>query len=348
MKINDYIIKGGENLNDPARKTNGVSEKAEALFDEWRSRLGQDDRERENYLEIPVDGGVRLFIRAFWHEEPGNRPVCWYIGILLPKQLYTSVSEYYLINRGLINLKLNTVLSAVKTFSPIEINTVWQCPKSAIGKLYDELRNFKKYGDDYEQNMIEMCASISINSIDDWFERLFIAVNPYRLHERYDIVVSRKEPRRVMFTAKEEASESIEEAQTKNIPKVNLKLPTSIFRNCKFLIFLVLVFITGISLVKSNRLARKNEGWEKEKQKLVSEKNELKKEVHNLKDEINYKDEEINNKKSEINRLENKINTLESNVNSLKNRIKELEKMKGKRKNSHQSKISNEGCFKEV
>ena len=72
IKINDYIIRGGENLNDPPRKTPSFPNDAKELFDNWHSKLGKNDAEKVNYFELPVNDKYRRFIRLFCYFFSSN------------------------------------------------------------------------------------------------------------------------------------------------------------------------------------------------------------------------------------------------------------------------------------
>lgn len=197
MKINDYIIRGGENLNAAPQKTLSFPSDAERIFNEWHSKLGKDDEEKENYFELPVNDQNRLFIRSFYVEKAGNRPICFYVGLLIPKTAYIEAKDYYCMHKGLCSVSFTKIQEAAKaSFLPIEFTTDWPIPRTPIGLDFQQLSKMKLYGDkEFSSNINQMCFSISINNIDDWFTRLFIAVNPYRLSRSFHVVVSREQPR---------------------------------------------------------------------------------------------------------------------------------------------------------
>ena len=197
MEINDYIIRGGENLNAAPLKTRSFPSEAEQIFNEWHTKLGKDDKEKENYFEIPVNDQYRLFIRSFYIEKEGNRPICFYIGLLIPRAVYIEAKDYYCIHKGLCHLSFAKIQNAaMASFLPIEITTEWPTSRTPIGLNFKDLSKMRLYGDkEFASNIDQMCSSISINKINDWFSRLFIAVNPYRLNRAFHIVISREPPR---------------------------------------------------------------------------------------------------------------------------------------------------------
>ena len=70
------------------------------------------------------------------------------------------------------------------------------------------------YGDkEFSSNINQMCFSISVNNIDDWFSRLFIAVNPYRLSRSFHVVVSREQPRPPMPDDKQKNTKAQDQYQ---------------------------------------------------------------------------------------------------------------------------------------
>lgn len=249
MKIIDYIIKGGENLATPAIKTASFPHNAERLFMHWYKFLGQKDSEPENYIEMPVDSGNRLYIKAFWIETSGNRPVCYYVGILLPKTIFTSAGEYYRVNRGLANIKLDVIREAGKSLSPIQLYADWADNITAIWTSYENLRMALYGSDEYDYNIKKMCSAISVSNIDDWFYRLFIAVNPYRLHPEYYLIVSREKPR-----------PSLADSVSLPRPKKTFTLD-NIFKNIKLLwiIIVFLCFVIVYMWFSNENLCKNNE-----------------------------------------------------------------------------------------
>ena len=212
MKISDYIIRGGENLNSAPQKTLSFPSDAEQIFNEWHSRLGKDDSEKENYFELPVNDQNRLFIRSFYVEKAGNRPICFYVGLLVPKTAYIEAKDYYCMHRGLCSISLTKVQdAAIASFLPIEFTTDWPIPRTPIGLDFQQLSKMRLYGDkEFSTNINQMCFSISINNIDDWFTRLFIAVNPYRLSRSFHVGlqpdISRNEQSELYFTKRAKRS----------------------------------------------------------------------------------------------------------------------------------------------
>ena len=199
MKIVDYIIRGGENLNSSPLKTSTFPFEAESIFNNWYPKLGKDDKEKENYFELPVNAKYRLFIRVFYIEKPGNRPICFYIGILVPKEAYIEAKDYYCLHKGLCNVAFAQIQKAADSFVPLDITIDWPVPRSSIGLDFQQLSKIRLYGEkDFSSNINQMCFSISINNINDWFERLFIAVNPYRLNDSFNIIISRVQPRPII------------------------------------------------------------------------------------------------------------------------------------------------------
>ena len=196
MEIIDYIIRGGENLNNSAHKTSSFPDDAEVLFNLWHSKLGKDDEETDNFFELPVNAAARLFLRAFWTERPGHRPICYYVGLLIPRSLYEQGYDYFKISCGICNISLQDVKEAQENnFAPIASPADIPMPRSTIGLDFSQLAQVKLYGEDgFAKNLNDMRLSISINNLEDWFSRLFIAVNPYRLDSSFNVIVSKKEP----------------------------------------------------------------------------------------------------------------------------------------------------------
>ena len=115
--------------------------------------------------------------------------------MLVTKENYIAINDYFKINKSLRNVSLADIKEAVsRGFVPLELDDTMS-PRSAIGMDFEQLKNLKLYGEkDFEQNITQICLAISVNTIDDWFTRLFIAINPYRLYPDFHIVISKQVP----------------------------------------------------------------------------------------------------------------------------------------------------------
>lgn len=328
MKINDYIIRGGENLNDAPKKTPSFPSDAERIFNEWHSKLGNDDEEKENYFELPVNEENRLFIRSFYVEKAGHRPISFYVGLLIPKTAYEEVKNYYCMHKGLCSVTLDKIQEAVNaSFLPIEVTTDWPILKSPIGHNFQQLSEMKLYGDkEFNSNINQMCFSISTNNIDDWFSRLFIAVNPYRMSDSFHVVVSRERPRPpitedIPMTTKtpEHPIQTVKENQNRQRPFVGSpqihrhhQSPKNVHLEFKHL-FVILLIIALVMVCLCLFIRYNNQVPLSEYYAIQAENENLKK----TKDELSAKCTELD---KENNRLQRENKELEK-------RIVELEKM---------------------
>lgn len=194
MRISNYIVRGGENLNTTVF-VGLFPQTALTAFENWYPKLTKNSKEKESYIECPVDKNNRLFIRAYWVKQPGERSVCYYVGFLIPFSEYIEAGEYYKINRGLSEISLNAVQNAARTNNPLDINIELPLPRTAIGQSFDFLADWKKYGGkEFQANIHEFLFSVSINNITDWFSLLIVAVNPHLMDPAYNVVISREEP----------------------------------------------------------------------------------------------------------------------------------------------------------
>lgn len=344
MKIVDYIIRGGENLNSSPLKTPSFPIEAESIFNNWHPKLGKDDEEKENYFELPVNKKYRLFIRAFYVEKPGNRPICFYIGIFVPKEAYIEAKDYYCLHKGLCNVTFAQIQKAAdSSFIPIDITIDWPVPRSSIGLDFQQLSKIRLYGEkDFSSNINQMCFSISINNIDDWFERLFIAVNPYRLNKSFNIVISREQPRPVMPDDEINSSTPVH----KDIPKVESDLkpvvkPIKVHEpskrmlsntnKLKWIILSVLLFFSicinlfqfynskdKIPLAKYYKLEDDKKSLENMNNELSQKCTNLENEKIKIENEIKYLQEQNKKNKTTIDQLNNKIKNLEKMLENSK------------------------------
>ena len=361
MKIDDYILRGGENLNAAARKTPNFPIEAERIFKRWYETLGEDINERENYLELPFDRENRLFIRSFWVEARGNRPICYYAGLVVPKELYCEAGEYYRLHKGLVQITIADILAAAEHgFEPLECVTDWPLPRTAIGLEFEELAHMKLYGEkEYDANLNRMRLSLSINNIDDWFCRLVIAVNPSRQDAAYHIVISKKTPRQTKSENYRTPSdfyrhESFSESQSKIQPEKKFQLHRSHdeFRTetkkelappdsssgrtrgfmMKNLVGIVIVILLCLILlrqttVQSSRIDElKNKITNLEEQIKYFQSIKVEGEIKTLKDEIESLKTEITDLKDEVETWKTEITDLKDEIETWKTEITDLKK----------------------
>lgn len=306
MKITDYIVLGGENLNDPPQKTPDFTAEAEQVFKTNCFSLGSSDHNLESWLELPVNDSFRLFIRMFWMERRGQRALCYYIGLQLPKRLYLEAGDFYRLNKGISLLTLETILSALDNASPIEVPLVPQ-PQSAIGSSFEELCKLKLFGaEKFSENMEKMRLSISINSIDDWFNRLRIAVNP-----------SRPQKGRCLLVAKQGCEPSFQESTPKELSQestLQRKSPLSWLDNRKSVYAAsILFFSLGVfcgSILREPRIKELKKEIDDKDRVITKNNRDFAEEQKKLFDIINKKNEEIMNLKKENRELHRTLDKL--------------------------------------
>lgn len=328
MKITDYIIRGGENLNSSAHKTSSFPSDAEELFDLWHSKLGKDDEEKDNFFELPVNETSRLFLRAFWIERPGHRPVCYYTGLLIPRNLYEQGYDYFKVSCGLCNISLRDIKEAQENnFAPIVLPADIPMPRSTIGFDFSQLAQMRLYGEDvFAKNLNEMRLSISINNLEDWFSRLFIAVNPYRLDPAFNVIVSKEEPRpAIKANNVETPSKTIKDNDAKQptptptlpvevVPRVD-KEPSKVFKiNIFHLIFSVVIISSLITCIYHFAMCGGNLPID-EQYRLQAENEELKRVNEELKGKCESLDRENRNLVRNNSRLTGTVNSLQDAYN---------------------------------
>ena len=65
MKIKDYIIRGGENLNASPLKTSSFPDDVEQIFDNWHTKLGKMmKRKRIIWNFLSTNNIVFLFVHS--------------------------------------------------------------------------------------------------------------------------------------------------------------------------------------------------------------------------------------------------------------------------------------------
>lgn len=299
MKITDYIVLGGENLNDPPQKTPDFTAEAEQVFKTNCFSLGSSDHNLESWLELPVNDSFRLFIRMFWMERRGQRALCYYMGLQLPKRLYLEAGDFYRLNKGISLLTLETILSALQNATPIEVPLVPQ-PQSTIGSSFEELCKLKLFGvEKFSENMEKMRLSISINSIDDWFSRLRIAVNPSRSPKGRCLLVAKQ------VTSSQESTPKVCPPQESTLQR---KKPLSWSDNRKLVYAAsILFFFLGVfcgSVLREPRIKELKKEID-DKDRIITKNNrDFVEEQKGFSEIINKKNEEIMNLKKKNRELD--------------------------------------------
>lgn len=354
MKITDYIVLGGENLNDPPQKTPDFTAEAEQVFKTNCFSLGSSDHNLESWLELPVNDSFRLFIRMFWMERRGQRALCYYMGLQLPKRLYLEAGDFYRLNKGISLLTLETILSALNNASPIEVPLVPQ-PQSAIGSSFEELCKLKLFGaEKFSENMEKMRLSISINSIDDWFNRLRVAVNPSRPPKGRCLLVAKQgcdiptsTPLETTFSSQATFSKEKNSFPRNKTKKGTLILSAIFLWIITFLFDVLVGGIPAILYLEKEKaqvikdihdLEAKNHDLEAKNHKLEAKKHELRENIEELKKDNDSMQQTLQSSQNKSAKQQEEISRLRIENERLK-REKENKNSHKKRTLQHSSKL---------
>ena len=225
MRIEQYIIYGGNNLNDPPRVTSEFPASARVQFERWRDGIRRPESNDVCFVEVPVSSDYRLFVRRYSDDKRFSREVCYYVGLLIGRDVYKDAGEYYVVSCGLASLSLDDILDA--NLKPITIRRC-PCPSTSEWKPFDLLKGTESVGTTEEQfraKYEEFCFSVSVDNIDDWFEWLAVAVNPSYRYPGINYFVSKK----VLKDCPKSASESDVIRHPREVNLLPLLLPLSIF-----------------------------------------------------------------------------------------------------------------------
>ena len=196
MTINDYIWWGGENLNKkPFFSNDEVESNYSSIFNSQINTLRHPILADEILLyDMPLIGKKsRLIIAVYKEKNDTSRAVSWYLGLIVKKSLYAQLPAIQCLYLGLNNLSLSRIKQAVVRKTMLKINVDVPVEKTPIWTPVNDLIHFEIIKP-FPQNIKELSQLISINNIDDWFDKLFIAVNPAKYNDEFTTIVATKKP----------------------------------------------------------------------------------------------------------------------------------------------------------
>lgn len=216
METKNFILCGGEDLCH-TYEGGGISKAGKALFNKWAIESLADPclHGRESFLDIPVSSERRLFIRALCELNEGSRTLTWYVGIELRKEDILEASCYANLIRGMLALPLEN-LKGLRSSGSLAVSFQYPSGLPQIQTPFDDLVGKNLYGE-YPRNLWDFCQKISLNDIDDWFDRLFLAVNVEIARPEYTNMVCEVRPRAVVSssqTKKEEEFTTFSQGET--------------------------------------------------------------------------------------------------------------------------------------
>lgn len=197
MKL-DFIFHGGDDLNAKMYHTTDFDDRCRKIFERWHLQIESNTFfPNGRFLELPVpESDARLAIRTFWVKQAGARAECFWLGVKLSRNDYQEAGEYYRLVSALRNLSIEKVKDFASSGEKLELALTTPMHRQSIWKRFDELSGTCVIGAErFEENLENVLLSVSINNIDDWFSKLWLAIDPTINHREFTVVVSKMPPK---------------------------------------------------------------------------------------------------------------------------------------------------------
>ena len=340
MLINKYIIAGGEDFTKEVG-TAGISPEAKKCFKQWKSEiLTACDKNIEPMFFIPVSDNSRLLLKGLNQSRGSQRQIAWVLGIELEKKEYSDFVSYLSIVKGFKNISVNQIEKNYgSSGKPFECNFKFPQNTSSISKYFNELEG-KDFKGDYPAVLDEFCSNISLNNIDDWFTKLFVAVNPVDYHSEFSCMIGRNLPARILVSNNKTNSNSTNSKLSNKsnidnkkvdpiVPNKNNNISKIININPILVVVVILLLASNIFIISQYFKISKNcEALaDRVKQQdindnrissLDSQIGKLNQDISDFKQKIKDLNNEIKNKELDIESLKTKNALLEERINDLK------------------------------
>lgn len=178
-------------------RTDGFDDVCKKTFERWYLKIEGNTHVKEGrFLEMPVAGaGSRLAIRSFWVKKAGSRAECFFLGVKLTEESYQEVGDYYRLVSALREISIDRVREFISNGQKLSLVLTTPMRRQSIWRNFDQLSGTRLIGAaKFDKNLEEVLLSVSVNNIEDWFERLWLALDPFVDFGEFNVIVSRIQP----------------------------------------------------------------------------------------------------------------------------------------------------------
>lgn len=196
MKL-DFIFHGGGNLNAKMYHTAGFDDDCRKAFERWHLRIeGNAFFEEGRFLDMPVTEETRLAIRTLWVKQPGVRAECFYLGVKLSQRDYREAGEYYRLVAALRALSVDRVKEFVSSGQLLNLTLSMSMRRQSMWRPFSELSGTRVTDSEkFDEKLENVLLAISVNNLDDWFNKMYLAINPAVDRQEFNLVVSKTKPK---------------------------------------------------------------------------------------------------------------------------------------------------------
>ena len=136
ININQYLIKGGKDFNSTPQVIGEMpkelkEEACRALQDAF-DQLDGNGNAQECFIDLPVNNQYRMFVRQYWWEEEGERPVSNYVGSLINQATIQQAGGLYNLDRALVAVNWETIQEAAENANAIVLSVATTPPLSGF------------------------------------------------------------------------------------------------------------------------------------------------------------------------------------------------------------------------
>lgn len=193
----DFIFHGGANLNARMYHTAGFDDVCRKAFERWHLRIeGNASFKDGRFLDMPVTEDARLAIRTFWVKQAGARAECFYLGVRLTKDSYREAGEYYRLVAALRALSIASVKEFVSSGQRLDLALTMPLRRQSMWRPFSELSGTRMIGaEKFDEQLEDILLSVSVSNLDDWFNKMCLAINPAVDRQEFNLVVSKTKPK---------------------------------------------------------------------------------------------------------------------------------------------------------
>lgn len=193
MSLSIKLVAIGGDALDELGKSKFFPEHAEQVFYSSTGNWDTGRSEKWQYLDRPVDDDFRLFIRYERGRIKGTgRALPYEVGFLLPRHAYVAYGNLSRLHQVLLSIPLSELAEcwASEGSYTLPFPAASSCGEAVAASRPLEQLIIRCEAEDVEADINEISSSFVAADIETWFSKLYFVVNPYKVREEVNVVVS--------------------------------------------------------------------------------------------------------------------------------------------------------------